>query len=190
MPTPANPTLVRISHRLPYRTMPALLAALVLVACGREASEPATATSEARPARPTESDQLVVETAGGTVKGFHHGDGIVAFRGIPFAAPPVGELRWKAPQSPTPWQGVREATAFGPDCMQFSPEESAGTGVSEDCLYLNVYKPAGATAGDGLPVHVFIYGGAFRAGAASLPRYENAGDVRDGIVYVNFNYRV
>lgn len=168
----------------------ALLVALTLAACGRGAPEPAPAP-EALPEAEAEveTNRLRVDTATGTVEGFQHDEGIIAFRGIPYAAPPVGDLRWKAPQPAAAWESVREAKAFSADCMQFSRMPQPA-GLSEDCLYLNVYKPAAAQEGDALPVHVWIYGGAFRQGAASLPQYENAGDVRDGIVYVNFNYRV
>ena len=132
---------------------------------------------------------LVVVTKAGAVEGFNHDKGVVAFRGIPFAQPPVGELRFREPQPAKPWEGIRAAKSFGRDCMQYSPVPSQ-VGNSEDCLYVNVYKPTNAKAGDQLPVHVWIYGGAFFMGASSLPQYENAADVRDGIVYVNFNYRV
>ena len=173
----------------------AIFAVTFLVACSPDApqSESAakteiTATPEPVAEPVADVSPLQVETAYGTLEGFEHGEGIVAFRGVPFAAPPVGDLRWKAPQPPAAWEGVREAKAFSADCMQFSRNPE---GVySEDCLYLNVYKPAGAKEGDGLPVYVYLYGGAFRAGGASLPQYENTGDVRDGIIYVNLNYRV
>lgn len=182
-------------HRIPVHAILALIAALSLGACSREAPPPAPVPpAETAPAPVAEANPLQVGTAYGTLEGFEHGDGIVAFRGVPFAAPPVGDLRWQPPQPPASWDGVREAKAFGPGCMQFTRNdalsEQSGAGVSEDCLYLNVYKPAAAKEGDALPVHVYIYGGAFRVGAASLPQYENAGDVKDGIVYVNMNYRV
>ena len=136
-----------------------------------------------------DSSGLVVVTKSGAVEGFRHDKGVVAFRGIPFAQPPVGELRFQEPQPIAAWEGIRETKKFGRDCMQYSPVPSS-VGNSEDCLYMNVYKPEKAKAGDKLPVHVWIYGGAFFMGASSLPAYENAADVRDGIVYVNFNYRV
>lgn len=117
--------------------------------------------------------------------------GVRAFKGVPFAAPPVGDLRWKAPQPVAPWQGVRTADAFGARCMQgrifgdmiFRDE------MSEDCLYLNVWTPA-RRAGERLPVMVWIYGGGFQAGSASEPRQDGEQLARKGIVLVNFNYRL
>jgi para-nitrobenzyl esterase len=132
---------------------------------------------------------LRVRIAAGVIEGFEQASGVVAFRGIPFASPPVGTLRWKPPQAPAPWKRVRAAKSFGPDCMQFGKNPGT-TAISEDCLYLNVYKPAAGKAGDKLPVHVWIYPGAYFKGAASDPRFDNEADVRDGIMYVTFNYRV
>ncbi|MBP1598691.1 MAG: Carboxylesterase, type, partial [Acidobacteria bacterium] len=93
-------------------------------------------------------------------------DGVVSYKGIPFAAPPVGELRWRPPQRVTPWTGVRRAAEFGSDCMQgrFGPLPAQG-GPSEDCLFLNVWRPASAAAGARLPVMVWIYGGGFTGGS-------------------------
>ena len=131
-----------------------------------------------------------VRVAQGVLQGFDYAPGVVAFRGIPFAAPPVGELRWQPPRPPQPWTGVRQATSYGPDCMQFA-RTSATVAVSEDCLHLNVYKPARARPGDDLPVHVWIFPGAYFMGAASDPAFNtNMADVTDGIVYVNLNYRL
>ncbi len=135
------------------------------------------------------ADGPVIETADGPVRGFALAPDVVAFRGIPFAAPPVGALRWKPPQAPEPWTEVLEANRFSPDCMQYRYRPQP-TPTSEDCLYINVSMPAGAKPGDRLPVHVWIYGGAFRTGGASSPGSENLGDPADGIVFVSFNYRV
>ncbi len=98
------------------------------------------------------------------------------FKGIPFAAPPVGNLRWKAPQPIAHWDGVRKADAFGPRCMQNVPGAQPGNAtaqpVSEDCLYLNVWTAAKAP-GDKLPVMVWIYGGGYNTGSGShCPEYD------------------
>jgi para-nitrobenzyl esterase len=133
-----------------------------------------------------------VEVEGGAVVGTH-ADELAVFRGIPFAAPPVRELRWKAPQPVEPWQGDLVADRFSPMCLQalraknsvfYLGEESS----SEDCLYLNVWS--GAKAGGKEPVMVFIYGGGWTIGSASLPLYDGAPLAHKGVVTVSFNYRV
>jgi para-nitrobenzyl esterase len=118
--------------------------------------------------------------------------GVRAFRGIPFAAPPVGPLRWKAPQPARSWTGVREAKAFGPRCMQARPYSDMvfrSNGVSEDCLYLNVWTPA-KSARERLPVLVYFYGGGFIAGDGSEPRYDGEAMAAKGIVVVTMSYRL
>jgi len=134
-----------------------------------------------------------VPTASGTVEGTTSSDGKVRiFKGIPFAAPPVGNLRWKAPQSAAPWTGVRKATQFGARCMQgniFGDMVFRDSGPSEDCLYLNVWVPA-ASAGARLPVMVWIYGGGFQAGATSEPRQDGEMLAKKGVVVVSMNYRL
>jgi para-nitrobenzyl esterase len=129
--------------------------------------------------------------ANGVLEGEEFSDHI-AFKGIPYAAPPVGPLRWRPPQPVSNWSGARSATAYGNDCMQgvgpAGPNPNAG--MSEDCLYLNIYKPLSAMSGDGFPVHVFIHGGAFAHGSGSRPPYDNVADAREGIVYVSINYRL
>ncbi len=112
------------------------------------------------------------------------------FRGIPFAAPPLGNLRWRPPRPAAPWEGVREARRFGPRCMQrplFSDMVFRSDGMSEDCLYLNVWTPARAAK---LPVLVYFYGGGFEAGDGSEPRYDGASLAACGIVTVTVNYRL
>ena len=113
-------------------------------------------------------------------------------RGIPFAAPPVGDLRWRPPQPPAKWQGVRPADKFAPQCVQSfggGPEDSKPPAMSEDCLYLNVWTPA-RSARDRIPVLVWIYGGGFNAGATSVPTYSGEMLARKGVVLVSIAYRV
>ena len=114
-----------------------------------------------------------------------------AFLGIPYAAPPVGELRWRAPRPPARWDQVRHATGFGARCMQgpIFPDMIFRDEPSEDCLYLNVWTP-GSAPRDRLPVMVWIYGGGFQAGSASEPRQDGARLADKGVVVVSFNYRV
>lgn len=136
-------------------------------------------------------DAPVATVTGGNVRGAA-GEGVDTFKGIPFAAPPVGPLRWRAPQPVLPWAGVRDATAFGHDCMQLPfPSDAAplGTAPAEDCLTVNVWAPAGAR-GKKLPVLFWIYGGGFVNGGASPAVYDGAALAREGIVFVSFNYRV
>ncbi len=118
-------------------------------------------------------------------------DGVISFKGIPFAAPPVGPLRWRAPQPAARWDGVRDASAYGHDCMQLPfPSDAAplGTPPAEDCLYANVWRPAnGATR---LPVLVWIYGGGFLNGGASPPTYAGTEIARQGVLFFSFNYRL
>jgi len=121
----------------------------------------------------------------GQVSGVELDDGVTVFRGIPFAAPPVGALRWRAPQPPIPWRGVRAADSFGPTCMQ--PRGRAL--MSEDCLYLNVWTKAGS--GDGnLPVMVWIHGGGWSSGASSNGIYDGSAFAEKGVVLVSVNYRM
>ncbi|MET0401997.1 MAG: carboxylesterase family protein [Cystobacter sp.] len=133
-----------------------------------------------------------VRVAGGTLQGAEE-EGIVSFKGVPFAAPPVGELRWRPPQPVQEWSGVREATAFGHDCMQIPfPSDAAplGTPPAEDCLTLNLWRPASAPADGKLPVMVWIYGGGFVNGGSSPAVYDGSRFARRGVVLVSFNYRL
>jgi para-nitrobenzyl esterase len=133
-----------------------------------------------------------VKTASGVVEGVTEKSGIRAFRGIPFAAPPVGDLRWKPPQQVKDWGGVRRTDRFGPRAMQrpiFGDMNFRSDGMSEDCLYLNVWTPA--TSGDDrLPVLVYFYGGGFVAGDGSEPRYDGESMAKNGVVAVTVNYRL
>ena len=133
-----------------------------------------------------------VTTANGAIEGTTEPSGIHAYRGIPFAAPPVGELRWKAPQPVKDWKDVRRATQFGPRCVQaplFSDMNFRSDGMSEDCLYLNVWTPAKSPR-ERLPVLVYFFGGGFVAGDGSEPRYDGESMARKGIVSLTVNYRL
>jgi para-nitrobenzyl esterase len=115
-------------------------------------------------------------------------DGVASFKDIPFAAPPVGALRWRAPQRPAPWTGVRDATDYGPACLQMTTFlVRPGVKLSEDCLTINVFTPA-HRRGANLPVMVWIYGGAFIGGSAN--NYDGTRFAQDGVVLVTFNYRL
>ena len=110
------------------------------------------------------------------------------YKGIPYAAPPVGPLRWRAPQPVAPWSGVRDALQFGPDCPQTPNARLRAPSQSEDCLYLNVWAPAGAATGS-LPVMVWVHGGGFERGSGSDLASDGAAMAAQGVVVVSFNYR-
>ncbi len=132
-----------------------------------------------------------VEVTGGTIEGVDQ-DGVFSYKGIPFAAPPVADLRWKAPQPTKAWTGVRNADTFAPGCMQDS-SMSAMTGApanfSEDCLYLNVWTAA-KTAGEKRPVMVWIHGGAFVGGMTGTPMFDGTKFAQKGVVLVSIAYRL
>lgn len=132
--------------------------------------------------------QTSVATDAGTVAGAADAD-IISFKGIPYAAPPVGPLRWKAPERAPAWTSVREATAYGNACPQPVRSEAwAQVGLqSEDCLFLNVWRPKKPGK---YPVMVFMHGGGFVFGAAGVPLYEGSGLAARGAVVVTMNYRL
>jgi len=133
-----------------------------------------------------------VQTLSGPVKGTTSGD-ITVFKGIPYAAPPVGANRWRAPQAAAAWKAVLDASAFAPDCAQapFPPDAAPiATQPSENCLYLNVWQPGGTKAGAKLPVMVWVHGGGFVNGGSSPAVYAGDAFARDGIVFVSLNYRL
>lgn len=132
-----------------------------------------------------------VKTANGMLEGVDE-SGIKTFKGVPFAAPPVGNFRWREPQPVQNWTGVRKATKFGPRAMQlpvFGDMSFRSDGMSEDCLYLNVWTPS-KTGKENLPVLVYFYGGGFMAGDGSELRYDGESLSRKGIVTVTVNYRL
>jgi para-nitrobenzyl esterase len=148
---------------------------------------------DAQIGRPIPGDPVTVD--GGKVAGTLLQSGVRAYFGIPFAAPPVGDLRWREPQPVKAWSGVYAADRMGAECIQalrnhdinhYFGEEA----TSEDCLYLNVWAPATAAGGQRLPVIVFIYGGGFTIGSSGMANYGGEQLARKGVVFVNFNYRV
>jgi para-nitrobenzyl esterase len=143
-------------------------------------------TAQARTARARNS---AVTVEGGLITG-QDADKVKVYRGIPFAAPPIGDNRWRAPQPVVSWRGIRPAAAFGPDCAQKPvPGDAAPLGVpsSEDCLYLNVWAPAAARRA---PVIVWLYGGGFVNGGSSPDVYSGTSFARDGVIMISFNYRL
>ena len=133
-----------------------------------------------------------VPTDSGLVAGVPSADpGVVVYKGIPFAAPPLGDLRWRAPQPPAHWEGVRKADQFSPVCMQQTrgPAGASGPAPSEDCLYLNIWTGAKA-ASERRPVIVWTYGGGFTGGAGSLAMYNGEALAKKGAVVVTYNYRL
>lgn len=141
-----------------------------------------------------QDSDLLVETECGSIRGIV-ADGVRTWRGIPFAAAPAGALRFNAPQPPNAWQGVRDASEFGPIPMQKRGYEAIGgagktTPISEDCLTVNVSAPL-QPSGNLRPVIVWIYGGGFSVGGTRAPLYRGDGLVKSGdVIYVSFNYRV
>ncbi len=132
----------------------------------------------------------VVQVSGGAIRGSVIGGDVKAYLGVPYAAPPVGALRWKAPQPVVAWSGVREATQFGHRCTQFgvSPDmQFRDAGPSEDCLTLNVWAPAKAKK---LPVMVWVHGGGFVNGGSSEPRQDGQFLTKHGVIVVSMNYRL
>ena len=130
-----------------------------------------------------------LRTSTGVVRGVTEGD-VSSFKGIPFAAPPTGDLRWRPPQPSAPWTGVREATEFGADCMQgrFGPPPAPGAPAtkapSEDCLFLNIWRPANATTEAKLPVMFWIYGGGFVGGSSAMPSTSGIQFAKQGVILV------
>jgi len=133
-----------------------------------------------------------VATESGKLQGVTQGQ-VESFKGVPFAAPPVGDLRWRAPQPVQPWSDVRQANSYSADCMQVPfPSDAAplGTKPAEDCLYLNVWRPAGTKADAKLPVMFWIYGGGFVNGGSSPAVYDGSKFAEKGVVFISANYRL
>ena len=163
--------------------MVAISSALFLSACSgsHESVQNISQSSEAEP---------IVRIATGQLQGVAQ-QGIDVFKGIPYAAAPIGQNRWREPQAVTPWLGVRDASAFGHDCMQKPfPSDAAPLGETpaEDCLYLNVWAPANSAKP--VPVVMWIHGGGYVNGGASPAVYDGSEFAKSGVVFVSFNYRL
>lgn len=141
----------------------------------------------------SENTSVRTKVGNGVIEGFHDAEiGLDMFLGIPFAKPPLDDLRWKAPQAAEPWEGILETKSFGPSPVQtnvFGDMEFRSDTISEDCLYLNVWTPA-LNNSESLPVLVYFYGGGFVAGDGSEPRYDGASMAQKGMVAVTVNYRL
>ncbi|AKH42199.1 para-nitrobenzyl esterase [Altererythrobacter atlanticus] len=174
------------------RALACSLLATASAACA-QAGGSASSTSADGFSSPVMTQQGLVQGAPGKV------DGVTVFKGIPFAAPPVGDLRWAQPAQPASWDGVRDATEWEKTCIQppapqrFPPNGATdmpdSPGMSEDCLYLNIWTPADS-AGEKLPVMVWLYGGAYNEGGGNSPFSEGDNLAAKGVVMVTFNYRV
>jgi para-nitrobenzyl esterase len=172
-----------------------LLGALVAMSMADEAASKGRAATKSAAGR-TPTDELRIDS--GAIRGLIAGDkkDIRVYKGIPYAAPPVGEKRWKPPQPPAAWKGVRDCFEFGACCPQkvaplfgSIPQLALNAPLNEDCLYLNVWTPAKSTT-EKLPVLYWIHGGGFVMGAASQPLYEGEELARLGCVVVSINYRL
>lgn len=169
------------------------LAALVAASLAACATAGTASAQDTIPDGPVKTAQGLVRGVPGAVAG------VTVFKGIPFAAPPVGNLRWELPQPPASWAGVRMADTWGDNCIQnpaptrFPPNSATdmpdSPGISEDCLYLNVWTPA-VTGSEGLPVMVWLYGGAYNEGGGSAPFSHGDHLAAKGVVVVTLNYRV
>jgi len=170
---------------------PARFAIGVLALAALASGRPLIAQVAASSSGPAPAGEPVT-TADGVVQGIALPSGIHVFRGIPYAQPPLDELRWRPPQPVTPWTGVRPVGRFAAQCTQmrvFDDMVFRNSGVSEDCLYLNVWTPAPSTTSH-LPVLVYFYGGGFVAGDGSEYRYDGESLAKKGIVVVTMSYRL
>lgn len=182
-----------------FRVVSFIFITMMLAACARGARTPILQpTVPAAPPTPVNAtalpmtDPLTVKISNGALHGTRENN-LTVFKGIPYAAPPVGELRWREPQPVAPWSDVRRADTFGNACIQSGSVTLEGAGrvgaTGEDCLYLNVWTP-NSDPNAKLPVMVWIHGGALVLGAGSLPLYDGAKLAERGAVVVTLNYRL
>lgn len=161
-----------------------LISLTIIISFGLHAQQPAVNANATT--GPT------VRTASGTVQGSTNGE-VESFKGIPYAAAPVGEYRWRPPQPFPAWQGIRDASRFCADCAQAGWPRTAGKiaeNTSEDCLFLNLWRPVKAKPGTKLPVMVWIYGGGFVGGSSSRPETSGEQFAKQGVILMTFNYRL
>jgi para-nitrobenzyl esterase len=140
----------------------------------------------------SEIEVPIIKTSSGQVRGVIEGE-VLVFKGIPYAAPPVGEFRWRPPQPVIQWDGILDANKYGSNCAQGGWGAAAGTiqeGSSEDCLYLNLWKPANVQTGAKLPVMVWIHGGGFTGGSGAGAMTSGEEFVKQGVILMTFNYRL
>lgn len=181
----------RILRRLALGLLALLVILVIVIGALWWWMQPAAvdAAAPVRPLGPVASVERTIET--GSLAGIRDRD-IDIFKGIPYAAPPVGPLRWRAPQMPAAWADLRDATKFGNDCWQNRPDWDAARSsqaMSEDCLTINVWAPAEVPKG-GAPVLFWIHGGGFVQGSSSQPALDGSEIARRGVVLVSFNYRL
>ncbi len=170
-------SIVKI-NTLPMK--PALLSLVIIIGCSCSAQRSTVYSA---------LDEPVIRTNSGMIRGVNEGD-VDIFRGIPYAAPPVGEFRWRPPQPVASWEGIRDAIEFGATCAQAGWGAAPGSiqqGSSEDCLFLNIWRPAGAAKNTKLPVMVWIHGGAFVGGSGNT---SGNGFATKGVILVSLNYRL
>ena len=142
---------------------------------------------------PIPGDQVVIDS--GAVSGKVLASGVNAYFGVPYATPPVDDLRWREPRSVAPWKGVYHADRKGPECIQVLRRHNLNhyfgqEATSEDCLYLNIWASRDAKPGAELPVIVWIYGGGFTLGSSGMAMYDGENVAKKGVIFVSFNYRV
>nr|HMN29434.1 carboxylesterase family protein [Caldilineaceae bacterium] len=193
-PAPTQPTSEVLTATTPLTATEPVTTTAAMTGSGALTESQTMPTTESLTASVGELGEQIAQIDSGLIEGTL-ADSVLSFKGIPYAAPPLGDLRWRAPQPVTPWTGVRQTTAFGADCAQAPGDvEKIQTTPSEVCLFVNVWRPSeieprpeGARK---LPVMVWIHGGGFVGGGASIPWYDGSAFARQGMVVISLNYRL